>query len=187
MQSLSTLQCDQLFLMDPSQMWYLKGTKRDWKGFEELNEKLKIISEEYEKVIMIGNCLGATGALLFSSHSNYTIAFNPFVNLDKVHSKIVKFWARKIPRNLRNEIPMMISNSIQNSKGKVYVHIGNDKCDIEQSLYLNSCDNLKIEYHTWSKSKNSSSLPGEMKKKDQLYPLIMNAYQSVIEEININH
>jgi hypothetical protein len=65
-----------LFVVDSARMWYNGGDD----GYQEYYERLRTVTEQYGTVLMIGDSMGATGALLFSALATSVLAFCPQVN-----------------------------------------------------------------------------------------------------------
>lgn len=177
--SLADLACDQIFLTDPSQSWYMKGTRQDWRGYEEVKAYIEKHAEGYERVMCIGNCLGASGALLFSSFAHMTVAFNPHVNF--VVQDRAKLWlgSSLLPRRIRDSFHELVAEGVRHSKGVVEVHVGACPLDIAQAELLKKYvpeDHLEIIRHPW----RQSNLPGELKKRDELFPMVHAAYQRML-------
>ena len=72
--TMSGLQCDQLFLTDPHQSWYLQDDEGNWEGRAVLGRKIQELRDQYKYIMMVGNCLGAAGALLFCD-----VSLSPFL------------------------------------------------------------------------------------------------------------
>mmetsp|Transcript_39748 Transcript_39748/g.93341 ORF Transcript_39748/g.93341 Transcript_39748/m.93341 type:complete len:110 (-) Transcript_39748:383-712(-) len=77
-QGILSRQADNLFMVDPTGMSFYTS------GEQELRAVLKAVVASYEVVVFLGNCMGATGALLCAdllSHKKTTVlAFNPEVD-----------------------------------------------------------------------------------------------------------
>lgn len=89
--TLSELEADQLFLLDPSGMsWYLADSRGGHNGLPEIESVLKVqvmliaynLKEHlqgYKAAVFIGNCMGASGALMFSHLARKVVCFNPHI------------------------------------------------------------------------------------------------------------
>ena len=64
-----------LYVVDSARMWYSGGDE----GYHEYHQRLQAVTEQYSKVLMIGDSMGATGALLFSTCATAVLAFCPQV------------------------------------------------------------------------------------------------------------
>jgi hypothetical protein len=78
---------DRLFLTDPSNAWYSDDVYKN---------ELPAIFGQYRRVILIGNCLGATGALRFARLASVVIAINPHVDPHSHTNWFVRFGARRL-------------------------------------------------------------------------------------------
>jgi hypothetical protein len=70
--------CDLLFVLDPTGMSFYSH------NFNEVRRVLLTASQHYERILLLGNCMGATGALLVAGMFPTTcqvvaMAFNPEV------------------------------------------------------------------------------------------------------------
>jgi len=71
---------DYLTVVDVHQKWYLQGHHR-WR------ERFRATFARYERVVMIGNCMGASAALLFADMADAVIAFAPQTCLVRAKGK----------------------------------------------------------------------------------------------------
>ncbi len=56
---------DMLFLLDPTGLsWYIYDSQGTFNGWQEVGKTLQSITKNYKNVIMLGFCMGATGALM---------------------------------------------------------------------------------------------------------------------------
>ena len=80
---------------------------------------------------------------------------------------------KRVPRPLRENLPVLISESIKNSKGPVKVHVPtNNVFDVHQTTFLPaSLPNLEIIFH-----EISGSVAQEFKKRELLVPLVEAAF-----------
>mmetsp|Transcript_38 Transcript_38/g.85 ORF Transcript_38/g.85 Transcript_38/m.85 type:complete len:279 (-) Transcript_38:206-1042(-) len=61
---------DYLTVVDVHQKWYLQQHNK-WR------ERFRSLFAKYEKVLLLGNCMGATGAMLFADMADSVVAFAP--------------------------------------------------------------------------------------------------------------
>ena len=84
--SLSRFDCDQAFLMDPQQSFFMDAPRPApgqrwgrWQGYDATEERLRELCGHYKAVIFVGCSMGGAGVLLFSHLATFAIAFNPLV------------------------------------------------------------------------------------------------------------
>ncbi len=75
---------DVLFVADPAQSWYQKDDGGGFEGFAQYESRIKAASKPYERVSLIGDSMGGSGALLFSHlATDSVVAFSPQVDLTR--------------------------------------------------------------------------------------------------------
>eukprot|EP01095_Lingulamoeba_sp_RSL-Kostka_P015852 TRINITY_DN745_c1_g1_i1.p1 TRINITY_DN745_c1_g1~~TRINITY_DN745_c1_g1_i1.p1 ORF type:complete len:276 (+),score=59.22 TRINITY_DN745_c1_g1_i1:33-860(+) len=180
--TLKDLPCDQLFLADPDQSWYYNDPERNWDGINHLQERLGNLLKDYSNIMVVGNCLGGTGALLFSNLATQAVVFNPFINFINDKRLKVRYGSSRLPKDIKKKHTNLLNDTISQCRGDVYVHVSElNEDDLDQSKYLDtSLENLHIIYHPWSQK----NLPGHLKKRDELIPLIYEAYDKMINRKN---
>ena len=59
---------DALYVLDPARSWYSQDPGCTWRGFEHFERELRaaIADGGYQHVLMMGDSMGGSGALLFS-------------------------------------------------------------------------------------------------------------------------
>jgi Leucine-rich repeat (LRR) protein len=70
---------DVLYIVDPSRSWYQGGCCDD--SFDYYRDRLKEYTSRYRRVVMVGDSMGATAALLFADLATTVLAFCPQVDL----------------------------------------------------------------------------------------------------------
>jgi len=176
--TLHEMECDQLFLIDPNQSWYLNDPKLQWNGYEYHSEKLKNFIKEsnYKKVMFIGASLGATAALLYSNMSDLVLAFNPQVDINRLRG-MMGWNARRVPKHIRINFCNLLNNNISKCNGKIFAHISTLPGDALQATYLKPVDHLTIVKHL---DFDEHGLASHLKKKGQLVSLIKDAYDKYL-------
>eukprot|EP00466_Bigelowiella_natans_P016971 jgi/Bigna1/142517/aug1.70_g17225 len=104
---------DYLTVVDVHQKWYLHGYQR-WR------ERFSKIFERYEKVLLVGSCMGASGALLFADMADGVLAYAPQTCLVNARGK---YWLNsfRLPRETRINFNKLIRDRIGRCP---YVYVG---------------------------------------------------------------
>ncbi|KAL3161282.1 hypothetical protein ABBQ38_009638 [Trebouxia sp. C0009 RCD-2024] len=68
---------DTLYVVDPTRSWYYGGDDR----FDDYFDRLSRVTSRYKRVVMLGDSMGASAALLFSPLATAVQAFSPQVDL----------------------------------------------------------------------------------------------------------
>jgi len=152
--------CDALLLTDIHQLWYL----RDENG--QLKTLVKDICLRYKKVLMIGNCLGGTGALFYSEMADRVLAFGPQTNI--VHCRNWFYWLngfRQLPCS-RHDFTGFLLQHTRKCRGHIYCIFSNTK-DREMASYVQQEANIDVSFHG-----NAPVVPKHLKANGQLLPLL---------------
>ncbi|KAL7551757.1 hypothetical protein ACHAWF_014946 [Thalassiosira exigua] len=128
---------DVLFVADPSQSWYQKGSRggRDFVGFREYEKRIRAASRPYGRVSLVGDSMGGSGALLFSHlATEAVVAFSPQVNLaGDAHVSRYDMTARIREKYVRR----LLSSVDEVGFGvRVIVHRGVENADIGHTDFL---------------------------------------------------
>lgn len=118
------LPVDVLFLLDPTAMSFYC----DPRVAATLDQRLPELTGRYKRVVFIGNCMGATGALLWSHLATHVLAFKPVVD----PSFQLPYWLGATccvpsgPIGLKSRVVKAVSKT---TRGKTCIHIycGNEK------------------------------------------------------------
>jgi len=176
--TLSGFDCDKLFITDPLQSWYLNDPENQWKGYEYHEQKLRDLTRKYDRVMFIGNCMGGTGALLFSHLASHVVVFNPQNDLGKMKSFLVNMTVKRIPQSTFQLFQQRLSENVSKCK-KITNHVGSSKLDLEQLESLEKMcahsSNLCVVKHEWG----NDNLPGSLKKHDELVPIIQKSFNEM--------
>lgn len=204
----ANIQCDQLYVMDPNMSWYMSDPFHNWNGFQYHQNKLEEITREYEKVMFIGNCLGASGALLFSHLADRVLAFSPHIDFTIITSSLNPYKIGSllnIKRTIRSDFKNIIEKSCSNCPRKqrnprvqigdkkiqdseigengIYIYTNMRPMDQQQSYLLNNLP--RVHVHTYKECtvevmNELGSVPRWLKKKGELASLIANHYTQLI-------
>jgi len=182
--TLADFDCDKLFLTDPLQSWYLNDPDCQWRGYEYHEQRLREFVSKYDRVMFIGNCLGATGALLFSHLATRVVTFNPQVDIELLNGLVSKWAVNRVPLETRRAYLQRMAQNLAVCP-KIIVHVGTLKKDQEQIESLEKMcasqgsqkeGHLEIVKHQW----DQDNLPGSLKKHSQLVPILQQAFQEML-------
>jgi Leucine-rich repeat (LRR) protein len=117
---------DVLYIVDPYRGWYCGGDD-DVKYSKIWEERLDQVTRHYDHVVMIGDSMGATASLLFAGQATSVHAFCPQIDLAASSIRPGKGpeWGAKLRERALD--------GITNCKGKVTIHVGNWKHDLDQA------------------------------------------------------
>jgi len=80
--TLQDLPCARLFVMDPSCSWYWNCPNGSWEGFAYYEAQIATMAKGFRRVVMLGDSMGGSGALLYSHLATLVISFVPQVDLE---------------------------------------------------------------------------------------------------------
>lgn len=153
---------DVLYVVDPFRSWYGAGDDRMY----EYEKPLKEVSSKYEKVMFLGDSMGATASLLFAEYATSVHAFCPQIDLSK--SSIRPGEEEKWEKTLCNRL----LHGVSTCPGKIVVHVGNWQHDLQQSNFIPP----DIQHaHVKIYSVNSHRLAIALDKTGKLLPLLQSA------------
>lgn len=118
---------DVLYVVDPYRGWYGGGDEVE---FNKYASRLGSVTARYDKVVMMGDSMGATASLLFAGQATAVHAFCPQVDL--AASSIRPGQGAEWGAVLRDRV----LRGVEACKGKVTVHVGNWKHDLDQANIL---------------------------------------------------
>jgi len=167
--TLATFDCDQLYLTDPSQSYYLNDPQGNWNGFEYHNNKLKELTSSYKYVLFIGASMGGSAALLFSHLANGVIAFNPLIDLEGETRFNFRIGIYFLPKSLRVSFRQTVCQNIEKGTGVINIHVSNSKEEIFHTLGLPSKTNVNL-YHDHV----NHNLAIYLRNNGKLVPIIKN-------------
>ena len=70
-------------MLDPAYSWYTQDPECNWQGASYYEARLREYIERggYQRILMLGDSMGGSGALLFSHLATSVVAFSPQVDL----------------------------------------------------------------------------------------------------------
>lgn len=131
-------QCfDTLYVVDPSRSWYHGGDER----FHDYYDRLKKVTDKYKRVMMVGDSMGASAALLFSPLATAVQVFSPQVDLT----------VSSIRPALGTEEMMVMQkrllSNVKESDAEITVHVSSWEHDSDQGGLL---PKEKVNMHVYS-------------------------------------
>jgi len=187
---------DVLYVVDPHRSWYGGGdgdgdennsddddvsvsqnnntNNNNTNIYESYYERLAKVTSEYDKVIMIGDSMGATASLLFSPLATRVIAFCPQVDLSvaSIRPACSNCWFDRLRSRL-------LHNVEQGSQAMIQVHVGNWQHDLDQVKEIGKKKGRKgVVVKIWGV--NSHRLAAVLDRGERLLPLVRSV---VLEEL----
>lgn len=89
-----------------------------------------------------------------------------------------KIGAWRLPKRYRENFHLMIAESVRNAKGPVHIYDHEKEKEQFSSLPL-ECEHLKIFFENFG----TRNVVGAMKKRDMLMPVVKEAYQSLLKDL----
>jgi len=137
---------DVLYVVDPHRSWYQGGDDADHNSgsnaFKAYESRLRQVTGQYRKVVMLGDSMGATAVLLFAGEATSVHAFCPQVDLATCSIRPAEdgaWWAALRIRALEG---------LERCPGKVTVHVGNWKHDLNQvNILPRDAPNLLVKIY----------------------------------------
>jgi hypothetical protein len=162
---------DVLYVCDVERSWYMSNVMSVDQDaeFERWSSYLRNACENYERVLYIGDSMGASASLMFAEHATRVLAFCPQVDLyaASIRPSRSQAWFRRFKR--------VLTSGLEKSAAKVSVHTGSWDHDKHQASLL---PQTKIEHvvHRVDSHRLALALDGE----EKLLPIIQGAFESEI-------
>jgi len=153
---------DVLYVVDPFRSWYGSGDDRMY----EYEKPLKEVSSRYEKVVFLGDSMGATASLLFAKYATSVHAFCPQIDLSKssIRPGEEEEWEKKLCDRLLD--------GVSKCPGNIVVHVGNWQHDLQQSNFIPpDIQHARVKIY----NVNSHRLAIALDKTGKLLPLLQSA------------
>jgi hypothetical protein len=115
---------DVLYVLDPARSWYYQDPGCSWSGFTHFESEISkvIASGGYKHVLMMGDSMGGSGALLFSHLATRVLAFVPQCELEQY-----PMCTREDFRpGSRQAFSAQLQQSVLASNASISVHLGKD-------------------------------------------------------------
>jgi Leucine-rich repeat (LRR) protein len=160
---------DVLFVVDPARSWYGGGHDKE---FDKYASRLSSITCQYNHVVMIGDSMGATAALMFADQATCVHAFCPQVDLSVSSIRPAKdaAWAKSLQ--------CRVNAGVNACRGKVTVHVGDWKHDIDQ---VNMLPQNKLNVKVYGVT--SHRLAISLDKSGKLLPMLRAA---ILHELGLS-
>ncbi|CAD7697524.1 unnamed protein product [Ostreobium quekettii] len=169
-EDLRSVTFDTLFVVDPKRSWY-GASESDDGMLNHYRRNLQAVTSRYDHVVMIGDSMGASGALLFASLATSVLAFCPQVDLSSSSIRPAsgqEGWARFKDRVLEG---------VGQSSASVTVLSGSWEHDMEQVRQLPQEQiNWKV-FHV-----DTHRLAIHLENAGRLVPLVLGA---LAEEVKV--
>uniref|UniRef100_A0A061RCG5 Leucine rich repeat protein n=1 Tax=Tetraselmis sp. GSL018 TaxID=582737 RepID=A0A061RCG5_9CHLO len=125
---------DVLYVVDPCRSWYGGGDS----GADAYRQRLSAAVEGYDEVVMIGDSMGATAALLFSELATHVHSFCPQVDLARasIRPGMPERWLAALRDNLLA--------AVEASPAQITVHCGNWQHDLDQAVIVEPRADLRV-------------------------------------------
>jgi len=143
----------------------------------EYEEPLKTVSSRYEKVVFLGDSMGATASLLFAEYATSVHAFCPQIELSK--SSIRPGEEEEWEKTLCNKL----LDGVSKCPGNIVVHVGNWQHDLQQSNFIPpDIQHARVKIY----SINSHRLAIALDKTGKLLPLLQSAILNQLGRASTN-
>lgn len=128
---------DVLFVADPGQSWYQKDSHGKFDGFGEYEKRIRVASQPYHRVSLVGDSMGGSGALLFShlaTDESAVVIFSPQIDLvDDEHHVSRYDMSTSIRNRFCNRLLQSVEEAILVRKTNIFIHRGLDIADIRHT------------------------------------------------------
>lgn len=140
---------DVLFVADPGQSWYQKDSHGKFNGFAEYEKRIRVASRPYDRVSLIGDSMGGSGALLFShlaTDESAVVAFSPQIDLVEDEHHVSRYDLSTSVRNTYcTRLLRSVMEAVHAKKSNIFIHRGVDAADVYHTNRLvNDCTSLKV-------------------------------------------
>ena len=116
--TLRSMGLDYVLVLDWRQTWYVHST---------LRTQLAPVLRQYERVVFVGNCMGATGALLWADMADVVVAFAPLTSLNRARGLYRLNSRLRIEKSIRDSFERQLSEAVDACRGCVHVYYTPDK------------------------------------------------------------
>jgi hypothetical protein len=130
--STADLDCDRLFVTDPSNAWYTD---------EQFAIRFEAVLAPYGgAVVFVGNCLGATGALRFAHLAKHVLCINPDIDVVNHSDWRIRFAASRIDDSLqaRSLFVERLVQSVGKCRGTVRIYVDGNPTHRHEARLLQS-------------------------------------------------
>ncbi|KAF8072363.1 PPOX1 [Scenedesmus sp. PABB004] len=143
---------DVLYVVDPCRTWYHGGDPAAMA--ETYGRRLSAVTGRYRHVVMVGDSMGATGALLFAPLATSVLAFCPQVDLATSSIRPGR------PRAWQAALQASLQASLSGSTARVRVFTGTWQHDVDQANLLAHHPRLSIKRAKRSLHQRGAAAPG---------------------------
>eukprot|EP00878_Enallax_costatus_P005986 GHUV01006278.1.p2 GENE.GHUV01006278.1~~GHUV01006278.1.p2 ORF type:complete len:465 (+),score=146.42 GHUV01006278.1:1741-3135(+) len=162
---------DVLYMVDSHRSWYCGGDPALMQ--ERYGSRLQQYTQQYKHVLMIGDSMGATGALLFSPLATSVLSFCPQVDLTTASIRPGQ------PLEWQAALQDTLHQAVAASSAKIKVFTGTWQHDIDQANALQDYKHVDIKVY----GVDSHRLALALARQRKLAPIIREA---VLAEMGIS-
>jgi len=162
---------DTLFVADPFRQWYGAGAgdaaADNGRGLpsSEYRERIGSLAREYRRVLLLGDSMGATGALLCADVATAVVAFCPQVELETASIRPC-YEADRFPAVFED-----VAAAVGRSRGRITLHTGAWEHDEAQARLLADQPNVAVVVHP----EDTHRVALALQQQGQLLPLVRAA------------
>ena len=121
----------------------MNGPDCDWEGFGSYEPELQTRVRRYRRVVMLGDSMGGSAALLFSHLASLVIAFVPQIDLEAdIHARREDF----TPSRKQRFTQRLLAN-VKEAKGLIEVHRGRAAIDARHTALLEVPSEVSFQQH----------------------------------------
>jgi len=140
---------DVLFVADPGQSWYQKDSHGKFNGFAEYEKRIRAASRPYDRVSLIGDSMGGSGALLFShlaTDESAVVAFSPQIDLVADEHHVSRYDLSTSVRNtFCNRLLRSVMEAVLAKKTNIFIHRGVYAADVHHTnRLLKDCTSWRV-------------------------------------------
>jgi hypothetical protein len=118
--TLASMGLDHVLVLDWKQTWYVHTEAS-------IRAKLAPVARQYERVCFVGNCMGATGALLMADLADVVVAFAPLTSLNCATGQYGLNARWRIERSIRDTFEQRLSEAVDRCRQCVHVYYTPEK------------------------------------------------------------
>ena len=118
--TLASLGLDHVLVLDWKQTWYVHTQSS-------IRAKLVPVVKHYDKVCFVGNCLGATGALLMADLADVVVAFSPLTSLNRARGMYGLNSRLRIEKEIRDSFEEKLEEAVVKCRECVHVYYTPEK------------------------------------------------------------
>jgi hypothetical protein len=118
--TLASMGVDHVLVLDWKQTWYVHTEAS-------IRAKLAPVVRQYERVCFVGNCMGASGALLMADLADVVVAFAPLTSLNHATGQYGLNARWRIEEAIRDTFEQRLNEAVNQCRHCVHVYYTPDK------------------------------------------------------------